>query len=127
MSPEDWPRLFTERLNAGDLDGVVALYAPNARFVTQSGETLSGLERIREVLAELIDARAKLESRVVHSVVVDDVALLYTDFRGTTPPSAGAAVELRQRALEVLRRQPDGRWKLIVGDPGGRDRAGAAR
>ena len=31
--PEDWPRLFVQYLNSGDVEAVAALYAPNARFV----------------------------------------------------------------------------------------------
>jgi hypothetical protein len=38
--PEDWPRVFEQHLNAGDLDAVMALYEPEARFVSRSGETL---------------------------------------------------------------------------------------
>jgi hypothetical protein len=29
-------------------------------------------------------------------------------------------VAIRSKAIELLRRQPDGTWKLIVGDPNGR-------
>jgi hypothetical protein len=32
-----------------------------------------------------------------------------------------AAVAIRHQAIEVLRCQPDGTWKLIVGDPTGRE------
>ena len=38
--PEDWPRAFEQHLNVGDLDAVMALYEPEARFVSRSGETL---------------------------------------------------------------------------------------
>jgi hypothetical protein len=38
--PEDWPRVFEQHLNVGDLDAVMALYEPEARFVSRSGETL---------------------------------------------------------------------------------------
>ena len=31
--PEDWPRVFEQHLNAGDLEAVMALYEPEARFV----------------------------------------------------------------------------------------------
>jgi len=31
--PDEWPRLFEQHLNAGELDAVVALYEPEARFV----------------------------------------------------------------------------------------------
>jgi hypothetical protein len=40
--PEDWPRLFVQYLNSGDLEALTALYAPNARFVGGSGETIVG-------------------------------------------------------------------------------------
>jgi ketosteroid isomerase-like protein len=39
---------------AGDLDGLVALYASDACVVAQSGETIVGRDRIREVLTGLI-------------------------------------------------------------------------
>lgn len=118
--PEDWPRAFEEALNAGDLEAVVALYAPDARFVARSGETLAGRDAIRPVLAGLIAAGTRFRSRVVKTVVVDDVAILYTDFKGTSRDATGRTVEIGSRAIEVLRRQPDRTWKLIVGDPDGR-------
>lgn len=38
--PEDWPSLFEQHLNSGDLEAVMALYEPDARFVARSGETV---------------------------------------------------------------------------------------
>ena len=116
-APEDWPRLFTEHLNAGDLDGVIALYEAGATFVQQSGDTLVGRDRIRRVIAGLIATSTRLQSRVVRAVTVDDVAVLYTDFDGVTVDASGGQVDVRHHAMEVLRRQRDGKWKLIVGDP----------
>jgi ketosteroid isomerase-like protein len=34
---------------------------------------------------------------------------------------SGKTVAVHHKAIEVLRRQPDGAWKLIVGDPNGRE------
>jgi uncharacterized protein (TIGR02246 family) len=119
--PEDWPRVFEQHLNAGDLDDVMALYEPEARFVSKSGETLIGRNRIRELVGGLIEAKARLHSRVVKAVTVDDIAQLYTDFEGTMNDESGKTVVIRHKAIEVLRRQPDGTWKLIVGDPNGRE------
>ena len=120
--PEDWPRLFEQYLNAGDLDAVVALYEPAASFVARSGETVVGRDEICKVLASMIGAKTRLHSRVVKEVIVGDVALLYTDFEGTTVDGSGKPVAIHHQAVEVLRRQPDGAWKLIVGDPNGRER-----
>jgi uncharacterized protein (TIGR02246 family) len=118
--PEDWPGLFEEHLNTGDLDAVVALYEPEASFVPHSGDTIVGRDGIRQVLAGLIRTKTRLHGRVIQAVTVGDVAVLYTDFQGTTVGPSGQTVEIRYKAIEVLRRQPDGTWKLIVGDPNGR-------
>jgi uncharacterized protein (TIGR02246 family) len=119
--PEDWPGLFSQHLNAGGLEAVMALYEPKARFVTRSGETLVGRDQIRHVLAGMIDAKTRLQSRVVKAVTVGDVALLYTDFQGTTVNPSGRTVAIHHKAIEVLRRQPEGIWTLSVGDPNGRE------
>ena len=119
--PEDWPGVFEQHLNAGDLDAVTTLYEPEARFVTKSGETLIGRDRIRKVLGGMIEAKARLHSRVVKAVTVGDIAQLYTDFEGSMNDDSGKRVAIRHQAIEVLRRQVDGTWKLIVGDPNRRE------
>jgi ketosteroid isomerase-like protein len=112
QTPEEWPALFERHLASGDLHAVSALYAPEACFVSpHSGETITGRDQMRAVLSGLIESNTRLHGKVVKSVVAGDVAVLYTDWH--------AAGE-RSRAIEVLRRQPDGTWLLVVGDPHGR-------
>ena len=118
--PEDWPRLFVQYLNSGDLEAVAALYAPNARFVARSGETIVGRDRIRDMLTRMIRLKTKLQSQVIRAISVDDVAVLYIDFQGTTTDASEKTIDVRYNTIEVLRQQPDGCWKLIVGDPNGR-------
>jgi uncharacterized protein (TIGR02246 family) len=119
--PEDWPRQFEQHLNAGDIDGVMSLYEPEARFVTRTGETLVGRDAIRKVLSALIEQKTQFRSRVVRSTTVGDVAQSYTDFEGTMLSNSGKTVRVRNNAIEILRRQPDGSWKLIMGDLIGRE------
>jgi uncharacterized protein (TIGR02246 family) len=118
--PDEWPSAFERHLNAGDLEATLALYEPDARFVAPSGETLVGRDAIRPVLRGLIAAKTSFASRVVRAVVAGEIAVLYTDFSGTTRDARGETVPIRSAAIEVLRRQPDGTWKLVVGDPNGR-------
>jgi ketosteroid isomerase-like protein len=82
----------------------MALYEADACFVARSGETVVGRDRIRQVLAGMIRSKTKLESRVIKAIIVDDVALVYTDFQGTTVDAWGETIEVRHKAIEVLRR-----------------------
>lgn len=118
--PEEWPGQFTQALNAGDLDAVIELYDPAAHFVALSGETVVGHEAIRAVIAGLIDTKTQLRSHVVKVVTLDDIAVLYTDFDGTRLDSTQQTTPMHSQALEILRRQDDGTWRLIVGDPNAR-------
>jgi hypothetical protein len=46
-TPEDVARLFEERINAGDLDGVLALYEPGATLVLPEGD-VTGVAAFRD-------------------------------------------------------------------------------
>jgi len=117
---EEWPSVFSQNVNAGNLEGALALYEPGAAFVRDSGEVIFGHEQFRPILAALISKQPRFESKVERSVVVGDTAILYTNFKVTIGDTAGKPTEMKSRAIEVLRRQADGTWKLIVGDPNGR-------
>jgi ketosteroid isomerase-like protein len=119
--PEDWPRVFERHLNAGNLDSVMALYESEARFVRRSGEILTGRQKIRDALANMIEAKTRFHSHAVKAVAVEDIAQLYTDFEGTMIDESGRTIATHHKAIEVLRRQPAGDWKLIIGDPDGRE------
>ena len=85
-----------------------------------SGEPIVGREHIRRVLDDLIGKAPRFESKVQRSVIVGDIALLYTSFKATMRGPEGKTREVESRAIEILRRQADGSWKLIVSDPNGR-------
>src|SRR5580658_1137697 len=55
--PEDLGALFLERANAGDVEGLVALYGPGAVLAFPAGRLATGHEEIRAVYAELLSGR----------------------------------------------------------------------
>ena len=52
--PEDLTRLFVEYANAGDVDGMAALYAEDAVLAYPPGSATVGREAIRAVLAAML-------------------------------------------------------------------------
>jgi uncharacterized protein (TIGR02246 family) len=118
LNPQDWPALFEQRVNYGNIQGAIELYDPTARIVPPSSENSVGIDEVRKMLTKLIEEKVRFESRVVRTVVVGDIALLHTDWTITTNETATKA---SHRAIEILRRQVDGAWKLIIGEPDGQD------
>jgi ketosteroid isomerase-like protein len=68
----------------------------------------------------MIAAKTQFRSHVVRGVTIGDIAQLYTHFEGTTVDTSGKKVPVQNKAIEVLRRQPNGERKLIMADPNGR-------
>jgi hypothetical protein len=48
VQPEDLSRLFLERANAGDADGLVALYEPEAVLASPPGQVTTGSQACQE-------------------------------------------------------------------------------
>jgi ketosteroid isomerase-like protein len=104
--PEDLGRYFLERANAGDVDGLVALYEPAAVLAFPPGRLTVGHEDIRKVYAELLADRPLFSSAGQQPTIRNgDLALTSTRLTG-----GGATVE-------IARRQPDGTWRWVIDQP----------
>ena len=116
-TPEDVDRLFEERVTAGDLDGVLALYEPGATLVLPEGD-LTGTDAFQDSTRQMLAARLRLQMKVTKVVRVgEDLAVLYNDWTGSMIGADGKPTALAGKAIEVVRRQADGTWRFIVDDP----------
>jgi uncharacterized protein (TIGR02246 family) len=116
-TPEALMRAFSERLNAGDLDGLVALYEPGAVFEPQPGVVVHGHAAIREALEQLLALSPTITADIVQVLVGDDVALVVNEWAMTGTAPDGTAVHQSGRSADVVRRQPDGLWLVVVDKP----------
>jgi uncharacterized protein (TIGR02246 family) len=116
-TPEACDALFAQHLNAGDVDAVAALYEPSGLLLDPSGAHV-GHTAIRAALQPLAVAKLQLTMHVVQVLRAgDDLAVLYNDWTGTMQGDDGQPVALSGKAIEVVRRQPDGTWRFAVDDP----------
>ncbi|HSB42589.1 MAG TPA: SgcJ/EcaC family oxidoreductase [Methylomirabilota bacterium] len=116
-SPEACDRLFVEHVNAGDVNAVLSLYEPACRMVRRDGSVAQGHAEIREVLERLIGMRPRMTTEIVKVVTTGDLAMVYNDWRLSGKRPDGQRVEAVGKAIEVVRRQPDGTWRFILDDP----------
>jgi uncharacterized protein (TIGR02246 family) len=117
--PEQTIELFAASLNRGDLDAAITLYESEAAFAPQPGEDVTGVEAIRDALQQFAALKPRLRGEITNVLTAGDVALVYNRWQleGTQPD--GSLVEMRGHSADVLRRAPDGSWRILIDDPWG--------
>lgn len=106
QTPEDLARLFVERANAHDLEGLVALYAPDAVLAGMDGEMAVGHAAIRKVYAAMLAAHAHFSAgEPAPTLRRGDLALTSTRLVNG------------KITAEVAQRQPDGSWLWVLDQP----------
>jgi uncharacterized protein (TIGR02246 family) len=116
-TPQSLLRTFSERLNAHDLDGLVALYEPEAVFEPQPGMVVSGTDAIRAALTELLATQPTITARIDQVLAADDVALVVNSWELTGTAPDETPIRQAGRSADVVRRQPDGRWLVAIDKP----------
>ncbi|MEW2354944.1 nuclear transport factor 2 family protein [Spirillospora sp. NPDC029432] len=104
--PNDLGKYFVERANAGDVDGMVALYEPNAVLAFPPGSLATGHAEIRKVFEQMVAAGTVISpGRQQPALVNGELALTATTL-------ANGEV-----TAEIARRQPDGTWLRVADRP----------
>jgi len=109
-SPEEICQLFKQYMAEGDLDSVLSLYDPEAVFLNRSGEVKKG-EELRQELAPFVAVKATFDFNIRQVIKSGDIALMHTEWKVSSPEP------MSEYAIEVARRQPDGAWRWLIGDP----------
>jgi ketosteroid isomerase-like protein len=110
---------YNEVFRSGDLEGLVALYEPNAVLAPQPGHLVRGREAIREQLRSLLGLVGTLHAENQSCVEFENLALLRANWHFTGTDPGGDRVEIGGASAKVARRQPDGSWLYIMDLPWG--------
>jgi uncharacterized protein (TIGR02246 family) len=114
--PADLHRLFEETFNAGDVDGLAALYEPDATLII-GGSTVVGREAIRAAYANAVNGRRMtLETRAVTTSDVG-LSLLHGAWVIEPAQTLQGASGTAGISTEVARRQSDGTWLFVIDSP----------
>lgn len=115
--PQELGRLFAERVNAGDLEGLLSLYEESATFVGPDGGAASGSDAIRERLEGLLAMAPEITPTSSRAVMAGEIALMSNRWRISLGGGDGAPMALDGASTEVARRQPDGGWLYVIDNP----------
>ena len=108
QAPEDITRLFVDRANAGDVEGLAELYEADAVMAFPPGEQTVGRDAIRAVMQGMIEHGPGEfpHEELLPTLRLGDIALT------ATKPQDGTGGR-----AQVVRRQADGSWLRILDRP----------
>jgi len=119
-SPTHLMQLFAQRAGAGDLEGVMALYEAEAVFQPAPGVELTGTDQISAGLSEFLMLKPQITfDGDTDVVVVDDIALVSNNWTMTGVAPDGSVVTDSGLSADIVRRQPDGAWLVLIDQPRG--------
>jgi uncharacterized protein (TIGR02246 family) len=119
-SPADVYPALLKAFDARDIDAIVACYEPQACFVLKSGHAARGTAELREIFRATFSYKPDLELNVRKIISAgDDLALVVVKWKSKTVSSSGEAKVWAGTATDIVRRQPDGTWKLALDNPYG--------
>jgi ketosteroid isomerase-like protein len=122
--PNEVYDLFTRYFSAKAIDLLMTLYEEDAVLLPSDGQQVKGKAAVREALNGLlaIDGTFSMEQPMV--LESGDIALLMAKWslEGTSPD--GKAVDIEGHTADVVRRQSDGSWLIVIDNPFGTANAG---
>jgi uncharacterized protein (TIGR02246 family) len=118
-TPEQVIELFASALGRGDVDGAMTLYEPEATLAPRPGEQVTGLEAIRGAVEQFAALKPRLTGDITKVLTADGVALVMNRWRLSGAQPDGTPVEMRGHSADVLRRDAEGGWRILIDDPWG--------
>ncbi len=104
--PEDLARLFVSRANAGDAEGLAALYERDAVLVGPDRQLVVGAKAIQRFYAQLLANRPRFEPGEQRP------AIRHGDLALTSSRLVNGTV-----TAEIARQQLDGTWRWMIDQP----------
>jgi uncharacterized protein (TIGR02246 family) len=119
QGPKETVNQLIEALNEGNLEAALALYEPQATMVEEPGKLVTGKAALRKALEGFIALRPTIRSLKRAIVETGDLAQYCGEWTlaGTDP--AGKPVNMSGKSSDVLRKQANGTWKIVVDNPWG--------
>jgi uncharacterized protein (TIGR02246 family) len=106
---------MTSAFAVGDIDRIMSTYAPEAVVVGEPGQPVAGDTALRAMFAAFIESGVTFAYGAHEVVIAGDTALHL--MKWTAPGPDGT--EMSALSVAILRRQPDGDWKMVIDHPFG--------
>jgi ketosteroid isomerase-like protein len=112
--PEDIIPSLVKRFNSGEVSAQMAMYAQEAVFIANDGQTITDHAQIATIIDRDIKLGLPLVTNVRHVFVAGDTAQIIVDWSIDGKGPDGKDVHLGGSACDVAHRGADGYWRYII-------------
>ena len=96
--------------NTRNVETVMHMYDVEGIIVPEPGKPVSGKDPFRSAIEAILSIPGKMEIKTVYCLETGDLAVGRSEWNITD----GDEVKIRAKGIEVMRRQPDGGWKIVI-------------
>ena len=119
-NPADVHPIYVRAFNSGDIETTVACYESAGCFVSKSGRVARGAAELREVYRITFASKPTMQVDISKLVPAgEDLALIIGEWTTRAETSSGETKVLSGTFADIVRKQPDGTWKLVLDNPQG--------
>lgn len=108
-------QMFYAAFNDRDVERLLALFEPDAVYVTACGKRAIGAADIRTALQQSLDLETRIIQGTRQTIITGDIALMMSNW--SLVPAAGDSDPIGGTSTIVFRRQPDGEWLIVIDNP----------
>ena len=120
QNPADVYETYLKAFNSGNVEATLACYENHACFMSRSGRAAYGPEELREVFRVTLSNKPQMKFNVRKIIPAgEDLALVVVEWRSKAVSAAGEVRLWSGMATDIVRRQPDGGWKIVLDNPYG--------
>lgn len=113
-TPQSMLNDLIEKFNNGDVEGFLAHYEAEAVLVEAPGKTIQGIHALRNSFARFFSMKAQLTLVKTETIVSGEIGCNYAEWKITGTQPDGKPLSRNGIAIDVIRRQPNGDWKIII-------------
>jgi len=107
---EDAHSALAAAYNTGDLNIVLSMYDVNGIIVAEPNSPVSGKEKFEAAVRGILSIKGKMEIKTVYCLQSGDVAV----GRSEWSIKNGDDTKVSAKGVEVMKRQADGTWKILI-------------
>lgn len=110
MRARDVHKDLAAAYNTGDLNTVLSMYDVSGVMVAEPGKPVAGKEKFEAAVKGILSIKGKMEINTVYCLEAGDVAV----GRSEWSIKDGDETKVAAKGIELLRRQSDGTWKVVI-------------